>query len=73
MLPWFKNSGVVIDDDILALSLVINKIIEAEKNGYTDPQETAKILKLSYLPRAVFNRVWAGCFLFNLRYRKYHR
>lgn len=42
MLPWFKNSGVVIDDDILALSLVINKIIEAEKNGYTDPQETAK-------------------------------
>lgn len=55
MLPWFKNSGVVIDDDVLALSLVINKIIEAEKNGYTDPQETAKKFSTSRIFQELYS------------------
>ncbi|WP_175888069.1 hypothetical protein [Burkholderia contaminans] len=44
MLPWFKNSGIKVNDDILALSFVINKIIEAEKDGYTDLKDGVKNL-----------------------------
>lgn len=42
MLPWFKNSGVEIDDDVLALSIVISKIKEAEKKGYRDPRDAVE-------------------------------
>lgn len=44
MLPWFKNSGVLIDDDVLALSIIISQIKEAEKNGFTEPHEIAQKL-----------------------------
>ncbi|ONU47729.1 hypothetical protein A8E62_31935 [Burkholderia cenocepacia] len=55
MLPWFKTSGVKIDDDVLALSIVINRIIEAEKNGYTDPQETAKKFSTSRIFQELYS------------------